>query len=183
MARFDSQKLLNIFSCAFPHACAIKLQWNLVCRSHFSTFHLILKATWLTCYCILSSLLPPFWFSAKLTKGYIYKSVNILNSFIPYHQISSYLPTFTKFTKFLLYHWKLKKKRGNIEKKKPTSGNKVKQSHNANLSHWIKKPNIFSYLSTVILVFFPPLLLMFLITIALLNHNKFFWLLHPQFYG
>lgn len=117
MARFDSQKLLNIFSCAFPHACAIKLQWNLVCRSHFSTFHLILKATWLICYCILSSLLPPFWFSAKLTKGYIYKSVNILNSFIPYHQISSYLPTFTKFTKFLLYHWKLKKKRGNIEKK------------------------------------------------------------------
>lgn len=54
-------------------------------------------------------------FSAKLTKGYICKSVNILNSFIPYHQISSYLPTFTKFTKYLLYHWKLKKKCGNIE--------------------------------------------------------------------
>lgn len=65
----------------------------------------------------LSSLLSPFWFSAKLTKEYIYKSVNILNSFIPYHQISSYLPTFTKFTKFLLYHWKLKKKCGNIEQK------------------------------------------------------------------
>lgn len=99
----------------FSHTRAIKLHWNLVHRSHFSTFHLILKATWLICYCILSSLPPRFWFSAKLTKGYMYKSVNILNSFIPYHQISSYLPTFTKFTKFLLYHMKLKKKRGNIE--------------------------------------------------------------------
>lgn len=108
----------SLFLCIFPffpHTCAIKLHWNLVCRSHFSTFHLTLKATWLICYCILSSLLPPFWFSAKLTKGYIFKSVNILNSIIPYHQISSYLPTLTKFTKFLLYHWKLKKKCGNIE--------------------------------------------------------------------
>lgn len=105
------------FAPLFPHTCAIKLHWNLVHRSHFSTFHLILKATWLICYCILSGLLPPFWFSAKLTKGYIYKSVNVLNSFIPYHQISSYLPTLTKFTKFLLYHWKLKKKYGNIEQK------------------------------------------------------------------
>lgn len=64
--------------------------------------------------------------------------------------------------------------------RKTTSGNKVKQPHNVTLSHWINKQSkylfIFQHSN-----FFPPLLLMFLATIALLNHGNLLWF-YPWFY-